>query len=41
MLKKHDATVETLAGVSLFAGCSQSELRELAGHHDRDRRRGG
>jgi CRP-like cAMP-binding protein len=31
MLKKHDARVERLASVSLFASCTQSELRELAG----------
>ncbi len=31
MLKKQDPRVEKLAAVSLFRGCSQSELRALAG----------
>ncbi len=31
MLKKQDGRVEKLAGVSLFRGCSQSELKALAG----------
>jgi CRP-like cAMP-binding protein len=30
MFQRHDARVERLAAVSLFASCTQSELRELA-----------
>jgi CRP/FNR family transcriptional regulator, cyclic AMP receptor protein len=31
MFQKHDARVDRLASVDLFASCTQSELRELAG----------